>query len=44
MGTGKPLRQFIFAHDLARLFVWTLREYTEIDPIILSGLRPRRLR
>jgi len=37
-GTGKPLRQFIFSHDLAKLFIWTLREYTEIDPIILSGI------
>ena len=37
MGTGKPLRQFIFSHDLAKLFVWTLREYDEISPIILSG-------
>eukprot|EP00160_Parvularia_atlantis_P009681 Unigene1923_Nuclearia_a/m.5977 Unigene1923_Nuclearia_a/g.5977 ORF Unigene1923_Nuclearia_a/g.5977 Unigene1923_Nuclearia_a/m.5977 type:complete len:253 (-) Unigene1923_Nuclearia_a:77-835(-) len=36
MGTGKPLRQFIFSHDLAKLFIWTLREYTEVDPIILS--------
>ena len=23
--------------DLARLFLWTLRHYEEIDPIILSG-------
>ncbi|GAU97589.1 hypothetical protein RvY_08862 [Ramazzottius varieornatus] len=35
-GTGKPLRQFIFSYDLARLMIWTLREYPEIDPIILS--------
>ncbi|KAI8137525.1 hypothetical protein BJV82DRAFT_635196 [Fennellomyces sp. T-0311] len=35
-GTGKPLRQFIYSRDLAKLFIWTLREYTEIDPIILS--------
>nr|GAT52863.1 predicted protein [Mycena chlorophos] len=35
-GTGKPLRQFIFSYDLAKLFVWMLREYDEIDPIILS--------
>jgi len=35
-GTGKPLRQFIYASDLARLFVWVLREYKEIEPIILS--------
>jgi GDP-L-fucose synthase len=35
-GTGKPLRQFIFSKDLARLMVWTLRSYDEADPIILS--------
>ncbi|XP_072165503.1 GDP-L-fucose synthase-like [Diadema setosum] len=35
-GTGKPLRQFIYSYDLARLFVWVLREYEEVDPIILS--------
>ena len=36
-GSGKPLRQFIYSLDLAKLFLWTLREYEEIDPIILSG-------
>lgn len=35
-GTGSPLRQFIYSEDLARLFVWVLREYNEISPIILS--------
>jgi len=35
-GTGSPLRQFIFSEDLARLFVWTLRDYDEVSPIILS--------
>lgn len=35
-GTGKPLRQFILAEDLGRLTVWVLRQYEEIDPIILS--------
>jgi GDP-L-fucose synthase len=35
-GTGKPMRQFIFSEDLARLTVWVLRSYEEIDPIILS--------
>ncbi|KAM0753408.1 GDP-L-fucose synthase [Meredithblackwellia eburnea MCA 4105] len=35
-GTGKPLRQFIYSRDLAKLFIWQLREYGEIDPIILS--------
>ena len=35
-GTGAPLRQFIFSEDLAKLFIWTLRHYEEIEPIILS--------
>merc|ERR1712135_148837 len=35
-GTGSPLRQFIFSEDLARLTVWVMREYKEIEPIILS--------
>jgi GDP-L-fucose synthase len=29
-------RQFIYSRDLARLMIWTLREYPETDPIILS--------
>ncbi|XP_032171409.1 GDP-L-fucose synthase isoform X4 [Mustela erminea] len=36
-GTGRPRRQFIYSRDLARLFVWVLREYSEVEPIILSG-------
>jgi nucleoside-diphosphate-sugar epimerase len=36
-GTGKPLRQFIFSYDLAKLFIWTLREYDDVEPVILSG-------
>ncbi|KAI4899146.1 hypothetical protein NFI96_013234 [Prochilodus magdalenae] len=36
-GSGRPLRQFIYSLDLARLFLWVLREYDEVDPIILSG-------
>uniref|UniRef100_A0A7E4WAF5 GDP-L-fucose synthase n=1 Tax=Panagrellus redivivus TaxID=6233 RepID=A0A7E4WAF5_PANRE len=35
-GTGKPLRQFIYSLDLARLMIWAVRHYDEIDPIILS--------
>ncbi|KAF2361176.1 GDP-L-fucose synthase/GDP-L-colitose synthase [Trinorchestia longiramus] len=35
-GSGSPRRQFIYSLDLARLIVWVLREYTEIEPIILS--------
>jgi len=35
-GTGKARRQFIWSHDLGRLFLWVLREYEETEPIILS--------
>ena len=35
-GSGAPLRQFIYSLDLARLTVWVLRDYQEIDPIILA--------
>lgn len=35
-GTGKPLRQFIYSRDLARLMIWALREYPEVEPILLS--------
>ena len=36
-GTGKPLRQFIYSEDLAKLFIWQLREYDDVEPLILSG-------
>ncbi|XP_046693342.1 GDP-L-fucose synthase-like [Silurus meridionalis] len=35
-GSGRGLRQFIYSEDLARLCVWALREYDEIEPIILT--------
>uniref|UniRef100_T1JCL4 GDP-L-fucose synthase n=1 Tax=Strigamia maritima TaxID=126957 RepID=T1JCL4_STRMM len=35
-GSGNALRQFIYSLDLARLMIWVLRSYDEIDPIILS--------
>uniref|UniRef100_A0AAR2LW18 GDP-L-fucose synthase n=1 Tax=Pygocentrus nattereri TaxID=42514 RepID=A0AAR2LW18_PYGNA len=35
-GSGHALRQFIYSLDLARLYLWVLREYDEVEPIILS--------
>jgi len=35
-GTGKPLRQFIYSIDLAKLMIWAVRHYNSIEPIILS--------
>lgn len=36
MGSGTPLRQFIYSKDLAKLFVWMLRNYDDVEPLILS--------
>lgn len=35
-GTGKPLRQFIYSEDLAKLIMWSLIDYDEKSSIILS--------
>ncbi len=35
-GTGKPLREFIFSSDVAKLTEWVLENYNETEPIILS--------
>ena len=36
LGTGKPLRQFIYSIDLAKLMLWALKDYNKKDTIILS--------
>jgi GDP-L-fucose synthase len=35
-GSGKPLREFIFSKDVAKLTEWVLHNYNENEPIILS--------
>ena len=35
-GSGKPLREFIHARDIAELSKWVLDNYDESEPIILS--------
>lgn len=35
-GSGKPLRQFIYSEDLARLILWAVDGYKEKESIILS--------
>lgn len=35
-GSGKPLREFIYAEDVAKLSEWALDHYHEAEPIILS--------
>lgn len=36
LGTGKPLRQFIYSQDLAKLLLWALEDYKSKESIILS--------
>ena len=35
-GSGKPLREFIYSEDVARLAKWALDNYEEEEPIIFS--------
>lgn len=35
-GSGRPLRQFIYSTDLAKLILWVLKNYNTPEPIILS--------
>jgi len=35
-GSGKPLRQFIYSNDLAKLIIWVMQSYKSSEPIILS--------
>lgn len=36
-GTGKPLREFIFSKDVARLCEWMIENYDDSEPVILSN-------
>jgi len=35
-GSGTPMRQFIYSEDLARLMIWTVLNYNDVEPLILS--------
>jgi GDP-L-fucose synthase len=36
-GSGKPLREFVFSDDIARLSLWALDNYSGDSPIIFSS-------
>jgi GDP-L-fucose synthase len=36
-GSGKPLREFIFSKDIARLSEWAINNYNEPEPIIFTN-------
>lgn len=35
-GTGKPLRQFMYSIDFAELIMWSLENYNDAEPLIVS--------
>jgi GDP-L-fucose synthase len=37
LSSGSLFNSFYFFVDLARLFIWVLREYEEVEPIILAS-------
>jgi GDP-L-fucose synthase len=36
-GSGKPLREFIYSKDIAKIAEWALENYYGFDPLIVSG-------
>jgi GDP-L-fucose synthase len=36
-GTGKPLREFVFSEDNAKLSLWAIDNYSEKSPIIFTS-------
>jgi len=36
-GSGKPLREFIYSHDIAKLSEWAINYYDESEPIIFTN-------
>jgi GDP-L-fucose synthase len=36
LGSGTPLRQFIFSHDVARIITWLVENYEEKEPLIIA--------
>ena len=37
MGTGSPIRQMLYARDLARILVWALDDFDEDLPLVVAG-------
>lgn len=36
-GSGKPLREFVYSDDIARLSLWAIENYSDDTPIILTS-------
>jgi GDP-L-fucose synthase len=35
-GSGSPLREFIYSDDVAKLILWAMANYDDVDPLILT--------
>ncbi|QLL24326.1 GDP-L-fucose synthase [Actinobacteria bacterium IMCC26103] len=36
-GSGKPLREFVFSKDVAKITLWMLNNYSDSEPLILTS-------
>lgn len=43
-GSGKPLREFVYSKDIAKLILWAMGKYNEETPIILSNGEEKTIR
>lgn len=43
-GSGKPLREFVYSKDIAKLTLWAMDKYNEDSPIILTNSEENRIK
>lgn len=43
-GDGSAMRQFIYAEDLAKLFIWVAKNYNDDQPLILAPKKEHKIR
>ncbi len=43
-GSGKPLREFVYSEDIAKLILWAMESYNEETPIIFSNGEERSIK
>ena len=43
-GSGRPLREFVYSYDIAKLILWAMQKYNEETPIILSNSKEKSIK
>ena len=43
-GSGKPLREFVYSKDVAKLILWAMDKYNEESPIILTNSQESKIK